>query len=668
MISNPETSDDQAAALDQARKLLATNPALVAEQAQELLRRAPNQPAASLLLGLAMRTLGALPDAIAILERLARRHPRWAPAHYELGVSLVAAGRANEALASLQLAARLRPDIGEVWRLIADLLIELGDPAAADRAYANHRAVSTGNPALQAPAAALCEGRLAEAERILLAYLRDHPTNAPAMHMLAEVAARDGRHEDAEIVLAKCLELSPDFTAARHSRATVLYRLGRNIDCLAEIERLLAADSRNPAYRDLKANALTGIGEYGRAIEEFAAVLADYPGNAKIWLAYGHALKTAGRRDECIEAYRRAIALAPSLGEAYWSLANLKTFRFSADDVAAMRSRLERADLADEDRLHFEFALGKALEDAQAYAESFSHYAAGNVIRRAALQYDASGITRYVERNQAFFTAEFFRGRHDWGSQDDSPIFVIGMPRAGSTLIEQILSSHSTVEGTMELTDVDRIARSVFEETRKATSMLYPELLAGLGAEEFRTLGERYLTQTRIHRKSGMPHFIDKMPNNWMHVGFIHLMLPNAKIVDARRHPLSCCFSNFKQHFARGQHFTYSLGDMGHYYRDYVALMAHFDEVLPGRVHRVIYERMVEDTEAEIRRLLEYCGLPFEERCVRFYETERAVRTPSAEQVRQPIFRDGVEQWRNYEPWLGPLKAAIGSALTDYVG
>jgi tetratricopeptide (TPR) repeat protein len=660
--------DAPEAALDQAAKLLLSNPALAAEKAREILRGLPDHPGATLLLGMARRNLGAVEEAITILEPLARAHPQWPPAHYELGVTLGSAGRATEAVESLRHAARLKPDIGEAWHLIAELLIGLGDPVGADRAYANHLAVSTRNPRLLAPAAALCENRLGEAEDLLVAHLQKNPMDTAAMHMLAEVAARVGRHEDAELVLARCLELAPGFTAARYSRAGVLQKLGRSVECLAELDKLLAAEPGNPTYRNLKANALTGIGEYDRAIDEFAGVLAQYPGNAKIWLAYGNALKTAGRREDCIAAYRRAIELAPTLGEAYWSLANLKTFRFSAGDIEAMRAQLARLDPADEHRLHFEFALGKALEDAGDYAASFAHYDQGNRIRRADIQYDANTITTFVRRNAALYTADFFGRRRGWGSASPGPIFVVGLPRAGSTLIEQILSSHSSVEGTMELTDVAQLARSVFDDTRKTSNLLYPEVLATLGADDFLALGERYLRQTRIYRKAGLPFFIDKMPNNWMHVGFIHLMLPNAKIIDARRHPLSCCFSNFKQHFARGQQFTYGLEDLGRYYRDYVDLMAHFDAVLPGRVHRVIYERMVEDTEAEIRRLLAYCELPFEDACLRFYETRRAVRTPSAEQVRQPIFRDGVDRWREFEPWLGPLKQALGPVLDAYGG
>ena len=353
----------------------------------------------------------------------------------------------------------------------------------------------------------------------------------------------------------------------------------------------------------------------------------------------------------------------PGLGESWWSLANLKTFRFGPQDIAQMRAQLGRTDLPDEDRLHLHFALGKALEDEGGYAESFEHYSKGNAIRRAQLGYDAGEISDLVRRLKNVCTADFFRAREGSGSPAPDPIFVVGLPRSGSTLIEQILASHSAVEGTMELPELLSIARRLGGRKTRGEASAYPEVLAELPTVEFRELGEEYLQRTRVYRKLGRRFFIDKMPNNFFHIGLIHLMLPNAKIIDARRHPLGCGFSCFKQHFARGQGFAYSLEDIGRYYADYVDLMAHYDSVLPGAVHRLVYERLVESPEAEIRRLLAYCGLPFEDGCLRFYENNRAVRTASSEQVRMPIFSEGVGQWRHFEPWLGPLKKALGPAL-----
>jgi hypothetical protein len=377
-------------------------------------------------------------------------------------------------------------------------------------------------------------------------------------------------------------------------------------------------------------------------------------------------LKTAGRREEGIRAYLRTIDLVPTCGEAYWSLANLKTFHFDPQDLLDMRAQLGRPDLKTEDRYHFHFTMGKALEDEKDYAGSFEHYAQGNALRRAELDYDRDKNREHVSRSRSLFTRAFFESRSGYGSAATDPIFIVGLPRSGSTLLEQILSSHSRVEGTMELPDVAIIARTLPGMKQSSDPVRYPEALADLSADELRALGEHYLAHTRVHRKTAAPFFIDKMPNNFAHIGLIHLMLPNAKIVDARRHPLGCCFSGFKQHFARGQSFTYDLAELGAYYRDYVELMAHFDHVLPGRVHRVLYERLIEDTEGEVRRLLDYCGLEFEPACLHFYENDRAVRTASSEQVRTPIFRDGLDQWRHYEPWLAPLEATLGPVLEAY--
>ena len=666
MNGAPEPVGTIEVALSHAGKLLESEPALAAEQAREILKAAPSHPLATLFIGIAQRRLGDAAGALEILQPLARAQPGWAPAHYELGVTLGLVRRGDEAVRSLRQAVRLKPDIGDAWRLLGDHLTAMGDRDGADAAYANHIKVSTRDPRLLVPAAALCENRIPEAERLLKQHLKQFPTDVAAIRMLAEVAARLGRLADAETLLARCLELAPGFMAARNNYALVLHRQNKTVEALEQVDRLLAVEPRNPGARNLRAAALNRIGEYEQSLGIYAEVLAEYPQQAKVWMSYGHALKTAGRQPESVDAYRRTIELSPQFGEAWWSLANLKTFRFTPAEVAAMRGQLARTDLSAEDRFHFHFALGKALEDTRDFARSFEHYAEGNRLRHAAIHYDADRTSASVRRSRELFSADFLAERAGAGSPATDPIFIVGLPRAGSTLVEQILASHSLVEGTMELPDITAIVQSLTRPRETGESSRYPEVVAPLGHAQLRALGERYLAQTRIQRKTGAPFFIDKMPNNWAYIGLILLILPNAKIIDARRHPLSCCFSGFKQHFARGQHFSYGLEDIGRYYRDYVELMAHFDAVLPGRVHRVIYERMVDDTETEVRRLLEYCGLPFEDTCLRFYENERAVRTASSEQVRRPIFRDAIEHWRNYEPWLGPLKSALGPVLESY--
>jgi tetratricopeptide (TPR) repeat protein len=383
-------------------------------------------------------------------------------------------------------------------------------------------------------------------------------------------------------------------------------------------------------------------------------------------MSYGHALKTVGRTDESLQAYRKAIALQPGLGEAYWSMANLKTFRFTEEEIATMRAQRARADLDEDDRLHLDFALGKALEDAGYYEESFRYYAAGNASRHKKIPREREESNDLVQHVKTLLTPEFFREKAGGGCETKDPIFVVGLPRAGSTLVEQILSSHSAIEGTMELPDIISIAQRLGGKKSKGGAVDYLDTLMTLDPDKRKALGEEYLSRTRIQRKTDRPRFIDKMPNNFHHLALIHLILPNARIVDARRHPVACCFSNFKQHFARGQVFAYDLTEIGDYYRDYVELMAHFDDALPGRVHRVFHEALVENPESEVRKLLAYCGLPFEESCLRFYENDRAVRTASSEQVRRPISAEGLDQWRHYEAWLDPLKAALGSVLTTY--
>jgi tetratricopeptide (TPR) repeat protein len=652
-------------ALAHTQRLLTSEPRLAAEQATEILKVAPGHPLATLLLGVAHRRARDASASLAVLEPLAQSQPKWAAAHYELGLTYGALRNGEAAVAALRRAVSLKPEMPDAWRALGDHLTAIGDASGADDAYAQHIKYSTHDPRLMEAAAALCENRIAIAESLLRAHLKQHPTDVPALRMLAEVAARLRRYPDAALLLERVLELAPSFLPARHNYAVILNRQRKPGPALAQVQKLIDADPVNPGYRTLKATIASSVGDYHTALELYEGVLADYPNSARVWMSYGHALKTTNRQSECVQTYRKSIELAPHLGEAYWSLANLKTFRFTPADIEAMQAQLATAKLTDDDRLQFHFALGKAFEDAGQFAASFEHYEQGNRLRRAGIGYDAEWNTRQMQRSRTLFTPEFFAARAGQGTPAPDPIFIVGLPRSGSTLLEQILSSHRQVEGTMELAEIVNFVKELGGQPARADGG-YPESIAALDANALRSLGERYLAQTRIYRKTAAPFFIDKLPNNFAHTGLIHLILPRAKIIDARRHPLGCCFSNYKQHFARGQHFTYSLDEIGRYYRDYVQLMAHYDAVLPGRVHRVIYERMVEDTEREVRRLLDYCGLPFDERCLRFYENERAVRTASSEQVRRPIYREGVDHWQNYEPWLGPLKSALGSVLEHY--
>jgi tetratricopeptide (TPR) repeat protein len=651
------------AALGQAAKLLLANPALAARQALEILRVVPGDPRALLVLGTARRKSGDAAGARTLLEPLAGAQPRAAHVHQELGLALLMLDETESALATLYRATALKAALPEAWRAIGDILTARGDVAQADGAYGELVRASVADPELMAASDALSQDRLAEAERLLRDRLKSHPSDVAAMRLLAEAGTRLGRYGDAEDLLVRCLQLNPSFEGARYNLAIVLYRQQKGAEALPHLERLLATDPDELNYRNLMAACLGLVGGYERAIAIYEGLLARTPDRPQIWLSYGHALKTAGRRDESVAAYNRCVELAPGLGDAYWSLANLKTMPFSPDQEKAMRVQLERPDLEGEDRLHLHYALGKALEDRGDYRESFDHYARGAAIRREMAPYDADEAHAEMLRAEAMFTPAFFAARPDVGSAARDPIFIVGLPRSGSTLIEQILASHSAVEGTMELPDIAFLARRLGGVGAKGNGSRYLEGLAELDGGALAALGEEYLERTRIHRKLGRPLFVDKMPNNFHHIGLIHLILPGARIIDARRHAMASCFSAFKQHFARGHAFSYDLTDLGRYYRDYARLMHHFDAVLPGRVHRVTYENMVEDTEGQVRRLLDHCGLPFEAGCLRFHENTRAVRTASAEQVRRPIFREGLDQWRNYEPWLGPLREALGSDL-----
>lgn len=666
MNAAPERTAGLADALAHAARLLQRQPALAAEQAREILAVVGPHPEAEWLLAQADARLGRWEEASGRLQALVKRLPGMAIAWRELGRLHLVRGDAAGADACLRRAVALAPSDPEAWRLRADLLRERGDEDDAQAAQAQALRHATRDPRLMAAADALVAQRLPEAERLLKQHLRESPTDVAAIRMLAEVAARLGRLQDAASLLARCLELAPAFQAARQNYAMVLHRANQPESALAQVNQLLDRDAGDPAARNLKAVLLCRLGDYVPAIALYDEILRDFPAHARIWLSLGHALKTAGQRERAIEAYRRSLALEPGFGEAYWSLANLKTFRFEPADRGAMLAQLERTDLDPEQRAQFHFALGKLHEDAGEPGEAFRHYAEGNALRRAGVPYRADDASARVRRSVALFTPEFLRGRAEAGCPADDPIFVVGLPRSGSTLVEQILSSHPQVEGTMELPEVIAITHELRKEGAATGAGSYHEVLAALPPRRLRELGEAYLARTRVQRKTGAPRFIDKMPNNFFHVGLIHLMLPNARIVDTRRHPMACGFSGFKQYFARGQNFSYGLADLGRYYRDYLALMAHFDAALPGRVHRVVYERMVDDTEGEVRRLLDYCGLSWDDACLRFFENDRPVRTASSEQVRQPIYRQGLDQWRAFEPWLDPLADALGSALHTY--
>jgi len=576
--------------------------------------------------------------------------------------ALLSAGQSRAAAPLLEQVLASEPSLGAAWRMLGDIRLVAGDVPGAQAAYDRMLWAVIPGADLRPPALALAEGRLEAAQEALRGILQRRPENLPAAHLLGEVLARQGDLATAEALLAHVVEGAPALNLARLAFALVLQRVGKSAEALAALQPLLAREPRHNRARMTRAALLAELGDYASAAEATAAVLADIPDQPNGWLVYGATLRTLGRADAAIAAWRRALELDPGCAEAWWSLANLKAYRFSGADLATMERLANAPDIGPERRSLVDFARAKAHEDDGRYGAAFAAYARANAAQRALRNYDPARVAATVQRSKAIFTPGFFAARAGWGEPAPDPIFVVGLPRSGSTLVEQILASHPAIEATRELPDLQQMADWAAAQARAG----YPDALAVLPAAAIRQLGRDYLVRTQARRRLGRARFVDKAPWNWRHVGLIRLMLPNAKIVDVRRHPLATCVSAFRQHFAGGFDFAFDLGDLGRYYADYVELMAHHDAVQPGHVHRTIYEALVSDTEREVRRLLDYLGLPFDARCLRFFETERPIATPSSEQVRQPISAAAVDQWRSYGPWLAPLEAALGPALDSY--
>jgi len=560
-------------------------------------------------------------------------------------------------------AVRDYPDQPMAFRLLALVLRQLGDIAAAERAEL--RAIELGllQPAVVAAEKALAADKLEDAERLIRPYLRENPEDAGAALILGTIAERCGAITEAENLYRRATLLAPAYLEASMLLAKLLYGAGRYDEALDVLNQILARSSEHLPAMSLTAAIMVKERRLEEANKWYQRLVSTYPHDGRSWMNYAYLLKTVGRIDESIDAYRQGAALEPGRGSAWWGLANLKTFVFSGDEVAQMRKALELDDITDDDRIHLHFALGKALGDAADYVASFDHYDAGNRIRLAKAPHDADRVSVTVCKVQDVFTRAFVAEHVRTGCLARDPIFIVSLPRSGSTLVEQILASHSQVEGTEELFDIERIA---LELAPGKPAGAYLDRLGDLDVGELAALGQEYMNATRKFRKTGKPFFTDKMPGNWIYIALINSILPNAKIVDVRRNPLDCGFANFAQQFNWGINFAYDLTNIGRYYREYVKLMSHFDSVIPRRIHRVFYENLVDDTEFEIRRLLEYLDLPFDPNCLRFFENRRAVHTPSSEQVRRPINRDGMDKWRHYDPWLGPLKAALGNVLDEY--
>jgi tetratricopeptide (TPR) repeat protein len=626
-----------------------------------LVREFPENRDLLLITAISLRYLMRIAEALETLDRLERSHPQFSRAHQERGLCHVALKDAPGAIDALLRSVNINPALPSSWSMLEGLYRLIGDTQNAATAAAHVATLEALPPEVVTATSLFSDGDLAPAEEIVRGYLLRHGDHPEAMRLLAKIGMARDVLDDAEVLLEAVLVLAPDYRAARYDYAQALAQRQKHLQAREQIRQLLDLEPANLDYRSLAATIAVGLGEHDKAIALYRDMLVDAPGAPDLHLWIAHALKTVGQVPEAIEAYRAAAAARPDFGDAYWSLANLKLYRFGDEEMARMRAEEASPTTAPADRYHLCFALGKALEDRGETAESWLYYERGNALKRSESRYRPEIIEANTAGQIAVCTRDFFHRRAGWGDPRPDPIFILGLPRSGSTLLEQILASHSQVEGTQELSDIQRFVLELQGRELDLDNPRYPSALGDMTREDFVQLGERYLADTRAYR-TDKPFFIDKMPNNFRHIGLIHLMLPNARIIDARREPMSCCFSNLKQLFAQGQEFAYSIEDISRYYRSYLDLMQHWDAVLPGRVLRVHHEDVVADLEGSVRRMLDHCGLAFEPACVEFHKTQRSVRTPSSEQVRQPIFRDGLDQWKKYEPWLGSLQSALGDA------
>ena len=632
---------------------------------EALLCDMPSERDVLLLTASSLRHLGRLSEALDLLARLEILQPRFSRLHQERGLCHVARKDAPKAIDALLRAVNINPALPMSWRMLEGVYRLTGDTQNAATAAAHVATLGGLPPPVVTATALFCDGDLEPAEQIIRAFLLEHGDHHEAMRLLAKIGMARGALDDAELLLEAALALAPDHRAARHDYAQTLLQRHKYQMARAQAEQLLTLEAGNLDYLSVAATAAVGLGDHETAIGIYRTMLARMPGNPDVHLWLGHALKTIGKVPEAVAAYREAVAARGDFGDAYWSLANLKTYRFTDAEIAAMRDVEVIPATAPEDRWHLCFALGKAFEDRDEVEQAWDFYARGNALKRAESRYRPEILETNTARQIAICTTDFFQAREGWGTAAPDPIFILGLPRSGSTLVEQILASHSLVEGTQELPDIQRIVHELHGRDPDLDDPRYPGILVELQQDDVARLAQRYLDDTRVHR-GGRAFFIDKMPNNFRHIGLIHLLLPNARIIDARREPMSCCFSNLKQLFANGQEFSYSIEDIARYYRTYLDLMEHWDQTLPGRVLRVQHEDVIDDLEGSVRRILDHCGLPFEQACVDFHRNPRSVRTPSSEQVRRPIFRDGLDQWKTFAPWLSPLRDGLGDALTRY--
>ncbi|MFT5573342.1 MAG: tetratricopeptide (TPR) repeat protein [Cryomorphaceae bacterium] len=652
--------------LQEAKKLLQAKqlgPAIAKLSA--LLEQSPSHRDGLYYLAVSYRQNRNLDSANVTLEFLLSAHPHYGRAHQEKGHSLIASKQPEAAAESYAQAVSLNPALIASWKALVLFYDAIDKKDEAKEAMRHAQWLAKLPPELLAVSSLIYEEKFYIAEQLCRGFLKKHPHHGEAMRLLAEIGTKLQILDDAEFLLESCVEFYPDYHRARADYVSVLHKRQKFAKALEQAQKLHAIDPNNISFEVTLASETQAVGDFDKALEIYDRVLSKHGDQHSVFAARGHALKTVGKTEDAIESYRSAYKIKVDFGDAYWSLANLKTYKFSQSEIDQMREQQAKQTTSSNDRVHMCFALGKAYEDRAEFSESFDFYQRGNAIKHQSSQYKPERLEKEFEQQKELFNADFFEQRLGQGCSSSAPIFIVGLPRSGSTLLEQILASHSQVDGTMELANIIGLAHRLGGRRSNKQAARYPAVLADLDAEQLRSFGDDFINDTQIHRQ-GAAFFIDKMPNNFRHIALIKLILPNAKIIDARREPMACCFSGFKQLFAEGQEFSYGLDLIGRYYKSYVDIMSHWEEVLPGAILRVQHENVLDDLELQVRRILEYCELPFEAQCLEFHKTERAVRTPSSEQVRQPIFKTAVQQWQHYEQYLPDLKENLGAALTAY--
>ncbi len=649
------------ARLEQAKSLLENSRLVEAEKhTEKILSDFPRNAEALYILAVCQRYLNRLEEALKTLSRLKKIRPGYGRAFQEEGHVCVKAGFVSQALNAYRHAVNLNNSLIASWAGLTKILKSQGKEKNANITQHEYEKLKALPVELLSVRNMIAEGKNFQAERLCRKFLMENKKNIEGMRLLASLGVAADVLDDAEFLLEKALEYEPNNNFARNDYMEVLYKRQKYQKSLKQAEILRKKEPKNLKYQIAYANQAVAVGKYKKALKIYDQANKALPNNPELRLVHGHALKTIGNVDEAIEAYRKSYNARNDYGDAYWSLANLKTYRFTPDEVLLMDEKESSTSTIITDRIHLNFALGKYYEDSKLFDKSFVHYERGNELQQSQQHYKKEHMTDVLNLQIEYCNSALFESKKEFGHDAADPIFIVGLPRAGSTLLEQILASHSKVEGTLELPNIPALAYKLAGRKTVNETPDYPKNLSTLSAETLEKFGKDYLDETRIHRTK-LPHFIDKMPNNFRHIALIHLILPNAKIIDARRNPMACCFSGFKQLFASGQQFSYGLEEIGTYYKDYVEVMNHWDKVLPGKILRVQYEDVVSNLENEVTRILEYCNLPFEDNCINFHKTERNVRTPSSEQVRQPIYKSGLEQWKNFEPWLDPLKKSLGN-------